>query len=251
MSRNLYYFVSDVHLGLRAADASLVEKRFISFLDALPCNTKALYLLGDIFDFWYEYKDVIPRGYTRVLGRLAGLKDRGVDLYFFKGNHDIWAYSYFQNEIGMTLLEQPCVVEIEGKKFCLGHGDGLGKTSWGFTLIRWGFRNRFLQTLFSSIHPRWAFLLGYNWSKHSRLANGGKSDNKIEDIKSFPIVEYASSFSEDVDCFVFGHYHTPTQVELSPAKTLFILGDWFHGCEYLQFDGERLDIIPFEENQKY
>lgn len=110
MLKDLYYFVSDVHLGLRASDASEVEKRFLGFLDSLPENTRALYLLGDIFDFWYEYKYVIPRGHTRVLGRLAALVDRGVDVYFFKGNHDIWAYNYFETELGIKVLEQPYVV---------------------------------------------------------------------------------------------------------------------------------------------
>lgn len=245
MLKNLYYFVSDVHLGLRASDAGSVERRFLAFLDSLPMNTKGLYLLGDIFDFWYEYKYVIPRGHTRVLGKLAQLRDRGVEIYFFKGNHDIWAYEYFQKELGMVLLEQPYVTEIEGKKFCLGHGDGLGHTPAGFRFLRWMFHNRFLQILFSALHPRWAFGLGYWWSKNSRLA---KSDGRSEYIfkgLDEPICKYAQSFSEKVDYFIFGHFHSPVKIDLEGGAQFYILGDWCRGCEYVSFDGDTLSFDRF------
>ena len=242
MLKNLYYFVSDVHLGLRASDASEVEKRFLGFLDSLPENTRALYLLGDIFDFWYEYKYVIPRGHTRVLGRLAALVDRGVDVYFFKGNHDIWAYDYFETELGIKVLEQPCVVEIEGKRFCLGHGDGLGYTPCGFRIMRWVFHNKVIQSLFSTLHPRLAFGLGYTWSKHSRLANGDDVKQYTFKGKDEPICKYASSYPQKVDCFIFGHFHTPAQIDLERGARLYILGDWVNGCEYISFDGQTISF---------
>ena len=242
MLRNLYYFVSDVHLGLRASDASEVEKRFLGFLDSLPENTRALYLLGDIFDFWYEYKYVIPRGHTRVLGRLAALVDRGVDVYFFKGNHDIWAYNYFEAELGIKVLEQPYVVEIEGKRFCLGHGDGLGYTPFGFKIMRWIFHNRCIQSLFSTLHPRLAFGLGYAWSKNSRLANGNDAQQYVFKGKDEPICKYASSYPQPVDYFIFGHFHTPSEIDLDSGAKLYILGDWVNGCEYVSFDGETLSF---------
>lgn len=240
LDKKLYYFVSDVHLGLRAVDSSAVERRFLSFLKNIPSNTKALYLLGDIFDFWYEYKYVIPRGYTRVLGALAELVDRGVKVYFFKGNHDVWAYDYFEKEIGMVMLEQPFVVDIQGKKFCLGHGDGLGYTPFGFRLIRWAFHNRFLQTLFSSIHPRWAFALGYGWSKNTRLAKTdgtGKSQYVFKGTEE-PIYKYALNYPEKIDYFIFGHFHFPTEVSLPQGAKMYILGDWLNGCDHIVFDGE-------------
>ena len=115
----MYYFVSDIHLGLNHLNPVERERRFASFLNGLPADTKAVYMLGDIFDFWYEYKNVVPRGFTRVLGAMAALADRGVEVCFFNGNHDIWTYSYLQNEIGVKLLKQPYIVEIEGKRFCL------------------------------------------------------------------------------------------------------------------------------------
>lgn len=246
MLKNLYYFVSDVHLGLRASDASQVEKRFMGFLNSLPENTRALYLLGDIFDFWYEYKYVIPRGHTRVLGKLAELSDRGIDIYFFKGNHDIWAYGYFEQELGVKVLEQPYVVDIEGETFCLGHGDGLGYTPLGFRIIRWIFNNKVLQTLFSSLHPRIAFSLGYNWSKHSRLANGGESGQYIFKGEDEPIYKYASSFPRKVDHFIFGHFHTPVRMKLPSGGDMIVLGDWVHGCEYALYDGEQLTFSRYE-----
>lgn len=141
------YFLSDVHLGLQVADPAARERRFADFLLSLPEDTEAVYLLGDIWDFWYEYRDVVPKGYIRVFSALQQLMDRGVNVYFFTGNHDIWAYSYFE-ELGMKRLVQPCVVDIAGKKFCLGHGDGLGGAPLGYRIIRSIFHCRPLQVLF-------------------------------------------------------------------------------------------------------
>ena len=251
--KNLYYFVSDVHLGLRAVDTQALEKRFLGFLNSLPPETKALYLLGDIFDFWYEYKYVIPRGHTRVLGRLAQLHDQGVEIYFFTGNHDVWAYDYFESELGMKVLEQPAVVTLEGKNFCLGHGDGLGYTTPGFRFIRWAFHNKFLQTLFSAIHPKWAFSWGYAWSYHTRLA---KTDGKGYTQYAFkgkdePIYKYSLAFGNDytlkhpgekIDYYIFGHFHTPARESLPDGGTMFILGEWINICDYIVFDGESISV---------
>ena len=149
------YFISDVHLGAAFCDKAALEARFVSLLDRIAAEKAgAVYLLGDIFDFWYEYRHVIPRGHTRALGALARLCDSGVKVYFMRGNHDVWVYDYFEREIGMTVLTQPYVAEIGGRVFCIGHGDGLGRTDTMFRVIRWAFHNRFLQILFSSLHPQ-------------------------------------------------------------------------------------------------
>ena len=159
MKRTLTYFVSDVHLGLDVKDPAGREARFVQFLRSIPAErTETLYLLGDIWDFWYEYRDVVPKGYVRVFGALTDLMDRGVRVRFFPGNHDIWAYSYFES-LGMEKLEQPYVTEIGGKRFCLGHGDGLGPGMRGYKIMRAAFHNRFLQILFSALHPWFAFRL--------------------------------------------------------------------------------------------
>lgn len=246
--RNLNYFVSDVHLGLRAADREAIEKKFLRFLQTLPPQTKALYLLGDIFDFWYEYKYVIPREHTRVLGALAALKDSGVDIFYINGNHDIWTYDYFQSELGIVFLKQPSVVNISGKIFCLGHGDGLGKVPFGYRVLRGIFHSRFCQVLFSSLHPRFALGFGYSWSRHTRLAKTG--ENKEYKFKGTeePIFRFADDFGkgQHIDYFIFGHFHTPAHEMIPSGGEMFILGEWIHNCDYILFDGTIPKRLHFE-----
>lgn len=237
----LYYFVSDIHLGLNYMNPAERERRFASFLYALPQNTEKLFLLGDIFDFWYEYRDVIPNKYTRVLGALAALVDRGVEVHFFNGNHDIWTYHYFEKELGVVMeRKQPAVFEIGGKYFCLGHGDGLDPLDKGYKLLKWLFTNRVAQILFSALHPRWAFGFGYSWSKHNRLAQKQLFNFKGKDE---PLVKFATEFQaslpadKKIDYFIFGHYHYNTSYKFEDGSQLFILGEWIHHYDYLVFDG--------------
>ncbi len=238
MEKKLTYFVSDVHLGLDVSDPKDREARFAGFLRSLPENTAALYMLGDIWDFWYEYRDVVPKGYIRVFAALQELMDRGVKVYFFQGNHDVWTYSYFE-ELGMIRLEQPHVTEIEGKRFCLGHGDGLGPAPLGYRFLRGIFHNRILQFLFSMLHPWIAFRLGNGWSKNNRLAHDKKyvfrGDNE-------PLYKFAEEFSakEKIDCFIFGHYHADVHIQLPSGAELHVLKDWMVSSPYLVFDGDTL-----------
>lgn len=235
MEKKLTYFVSDVHLGLQVADPVGRERRFSDFLRSLPEETEALYLLGDIWDFWYEYKDVVPKGYVRVFAALQELMDRGVKVYFFQGNHDVWTYRYFE-ELGMVKLVQPCVVQIAGKRFCLGHGDGLGPVPFGYRFLRGLFHNRLAQTLFSALHPWLAFRLGNGWSRNNRLAHdvqyefGGENE---------PLYKFAKDFASEneVDFFIFGHYHVEVDTVLPSGARLMILKDWIHSSPYLCFDG--------------
>ncbi len=242
--KGLCYFVSDVHLGLDHKDPGARERKFASFLNSLPSNTQKLYLLGDIFDFWYEYKYVIPRGFTRVLGALAALVDRGVEVHFFKGNHDIWAYDYFQTELGFIMEEQPLVTTIGGKRFCMGHGDGLPGDDAAYAFLKSVFTNRFLQILFSGLHPRWAFGFGHSWSRHNRLAKGSQHQFRGADE---PIAKYAESFQKNrpqdgkIDYFIFGHYHYKSQYQLENGGQMFILGEWINHYDYLVFDGNSLE----------
>ncbi len=244
----LYYFVSDVHLGLDYKDPKARERKFAAFLNSLPQNTKALYLLGDIFDFWYEYKYVIPRGFTRVLGALAALADRGVQVHFFKGNHDVWAYSYFQKELGFIMEEQPMVTVIEGKRFCMGHGDGLPGGDPGYRFLKWMFTNSFLQWLFSGLHPRWAFGFGHAWSRHNRLAKWESYQFRGE---KEPIAKYVESFQQNlsheerVDYFIFGHYHYKSHYTLQNGGEMYIMGEWINHCDYLLFDGKTVESKIF------
>ena len=212
--KSLTYFVSDVHLGLQVADPVDRERRFVEFLRGLPEETAALYLLGDIWDFWYEYKHVVPKGYVRVFAALTELIDRGVDVFFFQGNHDVWTYSYFE-ELGMKKLQQPAVVEIAGKRFCLGHGDGLGPVPLGY---------------------RFAFGLGNGWSRSNRLSHAKEYVFKGKDE---PLYKFAEEFAREnrIDCFVFGHYHSEVHMKLPSGADFIILKDWIHGSPYLCIEG--------------
>jgi UDP-2,3-diacylglucosamine hydrolase len=238
MKDKLTYFVSDVHLGLQVADPAAREGRFVSFLKGLPPETGALYMLGDIWDFWYEYRDVVPKGYVRVLAALMELMDRGVDVYFFQGNHDIWTYSYFES-LGMKKLTQPCRVEIGGKIFCLGHGDGLGPTPFGYRVIKNIFNNRVIQRIFSMLHPWIAYRIGNVWSKHSRLSHNEKY---VFRGKEEPLYQFAagSETENEVDYFIFGHYHSETDITLPGGSRLLLLKDWMSSSPYICFDGTDL-----------
>jgi len=233
------YFVSDVHLGLQAHDPEERERRFAGFLRSLPEDTEALYMLGDIWDFWYEYRDVVPKGYLRVLSALQELMDRGVKVYFFEGNHDVWTYSYFE-ELGMVKLTQPHLVEIGGKTFCLGHGDGLGPVPAGYRFLSGLFHSRIAQFLFSLLHPWLAFRFGNGWSKNNRLAHDQEYVFRGEEE---PLYKFAEDFSAagKVDHFIFGHYHADVHMTLPSGAQLHILKDWMHSSPYLCFDGE--DVI--------
>lgn len=235
----LAYFVSDIHLGLDVNDPKDRETRFVRFLESLPENTGALYLLGDIWDFWYEYRDVVPKGYVKVFAAIIRLIERGVKVYFFQGNHDVWSYHYFE-ELGMIRLVQPALVEIGGAKFCLGHGDGLGPVPSGYRFLRSVFHCRFAQVLFSMLHPWLAFRFGNGWSKKNRLAR--KSGPYHFRGKDEPLYKFAVEFEkmQTVDYFIFGHYHTEVKMRTPGGADFLVLKDWIHSSPYLCFDGENL-----------
>ena len=236
MERNRIYFASDAHLGLDVKDAPGREERFVRFLRGIPApQTRALYLLGDVWDFWYEYRDVVPKGYVRVFAALTDLMDAGVEVYFCPGNHDIWCYSYFE-ELGIRIISQPHVFETAGKVFCVGHGDGLGYGHCSYKAMKAVFENKVAQALFSTLHPWIAFSLGNAWSKGKRLSRHTKYQFRGPEE---PLYRYAEDFSQrvHVDFFIFGHYHSPYEAVLQSGASLRLLGDWMDGDDYLYFDG--------------
>ncbi len=241
MDRRLTYFVSDVHLGLDVKDPKAREARFVNFLNSLPQETDALYMLGDIWDFWYEYRDVVPKGYVRGLAALVALMDRGVKVYFFQGNHDVWTYNYFE-ELGMVKLTQPHLVEIAGKKFCLGHGDGLGDVPLGYRILRGIFHSSFLQTMFSTLHPWIAFRFGNGWSRQNRLSHDVTYSFAGENEPLFRFAEDYASVNK-VDNFIFGHYHDDVRMNTKSGAGFYILKDWMDGCSYICFDGEKIEVV--------
>ena len=231
------YFVSDVHLGLDVKDPAAREERFVSFLRDIPGDTTlALYLLGDIWDFWYEYRDVVPKGYVRVFAALMDLLDAGVKVYFFPGNHDIWCYDYFSS-MGITVVrEQPQLVEVGGKVLCIGHGDGLGPGLGGYRFMNAVFKNRVIQRLFSTLHPWLAFRLGLGWSRRSRLA---RNEAYVFKGASEPLYKWAEEFSsrQHVDVFIFGHLHCEADLTLPSGARLIVLKDWMEGSHFWYLDG--------------
>ncbi|MBN1790842.1 MAG: UDP-2,3-diacylglucosamine diphosphatase [Bacteroidales bacterium] len=237
------YFISDVHLGLYPPEKSLIRERLlVNWLDGIKADAAELYLLGDIFDFWHEYRYVAPRGFTRFLGKIAELADSGVQLHFFTGNHDIWIYDYLPGEIGLTLYRQPVTRNINGKKFFIGHGDGIGSGDNGYKLMKWGFTNKILQWLFARIHPNASMAFGKRWSKSSRYAKGIIAEPYRGDDQESQVVYARETLQhEHFDYFIFGHRHIPFDVALGTSRVVN-LGDWINNFTYAVWDGKELEL---------
>ena len=245
------YFLSDAHLGSLALDHRRTqERRLVRFLDNIKEKAAAVYLLGDMFDFWDEYKYVVPKGYTRFLGKLSELTDRGVEVHFFTGNHDLWTYGYLEQECGVIVHRKPETTEIYGKVFFLAHGDGLGDPDNRFKLLRRLFHNRTCQRLLNAIHPRWGMALGLNWAKHSRLKRpNGKEPPYMGEDREFLVLftkEYMKTH-RNIDYFIYGHRHIELDITLERKARVMILGDWIWQFTYVVFDGEHIFMEQYEE----
>ena len=249
------YFISDAHLGSPAIPhARQQERRLVRFLDEIKEKAQAVYLLGDIFDFWYEYKNVVPKGYTRILGKISELTDLGVEVHFFTGNHDIWCKDYFEKECGMVMHHQPMTLELGDELFLLAHGDGLGDPSRSFRFLCGFFRNRFCQWMFEHfIHPRWGVGLGLRWAEHSRRKHGleGGDPPYLGEDKEY-LVQYAKKYLVDhpnVNYFIFGHRHIELDLMLSRQSRVLILGDWITQFTYAVYDGEHMYLENYLEGE--
>lgn len=216
------------------------------WLDFVRKDADTIYLMGDIFDYWFEYRHVVPKGFTRVLGKLAEVADYGVEVHFFIGNHDLWLTDYLSVECGMILHFDPYITEIYGKKFFLAHGDGLGDESKSFRFLRKVFHSKFLRKCFSGIHPRWTIPLAHAWSNSSRQ-NGIVAEYLGEGNEY--LIKFAKSKLEeipDIDYFVFGHRHIMLNLPVSERSRVVILGDWIKLFSYAEFDGETLSLKQWE-----
>ena len=239
MDRTKTYFVSDVHLGLKANDPAGREERFVQWLRSIRTpETKAVWLLGDIWDFWYEYRDVIPREAARVTAQILNLVDDGIEVYYIPGNHDIWLYSFWQ-EMGVKVLPQPQAVEIGGKRFLLGHGDGLGWAKFGYRLMLRIFHSRVCQVLFSGLHPWLAFRFGTDWSNSNRRKHGGYKFRGADE----PL--YRFCMDKQADFFIFGHFHDAVDMPLPSGGRLIVLKDWIGDTapHYACFEGTELTVF--------
>lgn len=248
MNGKKVYFFSDAHLG-----ASYIENprehetRLVNWLLSIKEDAAELYMLGDILDYWFEYKTVVPRGYIRFFGTLASLADSGIKIYWFIGNHDIWLFDYLRNEIGLTVIDGYLEKEIFGKRFFMSHGDGLGKLKPSFRLMRSIFRNRICQKLYSGIHPRWTIPFAFGWSKSSRdFSHYTPIENP--DPSKEPLVAWAEEYSANhpgIDYFIFGHRHVLLRHKLIADGEVMILGDWIRQFSYAEFDGKTMTIRKY------
>ncbi len=233
------YFLSDFHLGAPDAASSLVrEKRIIQFLDGIKDDASEIFILGDLFDFWYEYKKVVPKGYVRILGKLAELTDSGIPLYFFVGNHDMWMNDYFQKELNIPVYFEPKEFVYNGKKFLIGHGDGLGPGDHGYKFIKKIFRNRACQWIFGILPPYIGMGIAGYFSRKSRAQTGQTDEVFLGEEKEW-LVQYSKETLQKnhYDYFVFGHRHLPLDIKLSDNSRYINLGDWIKYNSYAVFDG--------------
>ena len=246
------YFISDFHLGIPDKENSLKrEKLLIKWLDEIKNDASEIYLMGDVFDFWFEYKTVVPKGYLRFFGKIAEICDSGIPVNLFRGNHDIWAFNYLHEELNIQLHRKPEIKIIMGKKFYLAHGDGLGSGDKGYKFLRKVFEFKLNQWLFKWIHPDIGARMGLYLSRRSRIANlikEGKKENNIKD-KDEMLYKYSKDILKNdpsINYFIFGHKHIPRNSQLSKSSRLIILGDWLTNFTYAVFDGETVELKMYK-----
>ncbi len=242
------YFISDFHLGVPDYNSSLErEKKIVRWLEQIRADVQILYLMGDVFDYWFEYKYVVPKGYVRLLGKLAELADAGVEIHYFTGNHDMWVFDYLPHEIGMQLHLEPIFKEYNGKQFYLGHGDGLGPDDHGYKFLKKALANKFLQWMFARIHPNLGIGMMQYFSKKSRIATGTSDADFLGEDKEWLIIHCKEELQKKhFDYFVFGHRHLPLDIQLNPNSRYLNLGEWINYNTYAVFDGTNLELKKFE-----
>jgi UDP-2,3-diacylglucosamine hydrolase len=240
------YFLSDFHLGAPDHQASVArERQIVAFLEKIRHDAMEIFIVGDLFDFWYEYRTVVPKGYTRILGQLASISDSGIPIHFFTGNHDMWMSGYFEEELQIPVYHEPRTFEYNGKKMFVGHGDGLGPGDRGYKFLKKIFRNKACQWLFGILPPAVGVGLAGWLSRRSRAVTGQIDEQFLGPEKEWLIV-YSKELllSEHYDYFIFGHRHLPIDFSLGPSGSRYVnLGDWIRYNTYAVFDGERLSLL--------
>jgi len=245
--RDKIYFASDCHLGVPDYESSLArEKIFVKWLDSIKSDAKEIYLLGDIFDYWFEYKQVVPKGFVRLLGKLAELSDSGIIIHYFTGNHDMWMFGYFPKELNIQVYRAPVEREINGKKIFIAHGDGLGPADKGYKFIKKVFSNKVCQWLFARLHPNFGIWLAKYFSRKSRIANGSNDEIFLGEEKE-RLIQYIieKEKSSHFDYYIFGHRHLPIDMKIGNARYIN-LGEWVNHFSYAIFEKGNLELKYFK-----
>jgi len=241
------YFASDNHLGAPSFVASRSrEKKFVAWLDFVKTDAEAIFLMGDLFDFWFEYKSVVPKGFTRTLGKLAELTDSGIPVYYFVGNHDLWMNGYFEEELNIPVYHKAQKLKINDKAFFIGHGDGLGPGDLGFKRMKKVFTNPISQWLFKWVHPDLAVPFAQHLSVNNKIISGDADATFLGEDKEW-LVQYCKRklTEQHFDHFIFGHRHLPLEIPLNASSTYTNLGDWITYFTYAVFDGETLTLEKY------
>ena len=220
--------------------------RIVKFLDEIKNGAGEIYFLGDTFDFWFEYKSVVPKGFIRLLGKIAEITDAGIPVHFFTGNHDMWMFDYLPKELNITIHREPIIREYAGKRFFLAHGDGLGPGDKGYKFIKWIFANPICQWLFAQMHPNLGISLAHYWSRKSRIST--ENLKYLGEDKEFQVIYAKERLSkEHFDYFIFGHRHIPLDIRLNENSRFINLGDWLTNNSYAVFDGNELELKYYTE----
>jgi UDP-2,3-diacylglucosamine hydrolase len=241
------YFASDQHFGAPTHKASLPrEKKFVAWLDEIKKDAEAIFILGDLFDFWFEYKTVVPKGFVRVLGKLAEIRDGGTPIYFFVGNHDLWMHDYFETELNIPVFHAPQEFLINQKKFLIGHGDGLGPGDKGYKRMKKVFTFPLFKWMFQWLHPDLGVRLGQYMSVKNKLISGDEDATYLGDEKEW-LVQYCKKklTEKDYNYFVFGHRHLPLEIKLDQNATYINLGDWIQYFTFGSFNGTDFNLTKF------
>ncbi len=246
--RNHIYFASDFHLGSYPYESSKQRERsIVSWLDSIKSDAAELYLVGDIFDFWFEYATVVPKGYIRFLGKLAELADLGVKITLFKGNHDMWMFGYLEQELGATIISDELELNLNGKSFYIHHGDGLGPGDHNYKFLKKIFRSKACQWLFARLHPNLGIGIAQRWSKHSRAASS--AEEKFLGEENEWLIQYGKELltKKHYDYLIFGHRHFPYNIKLGNNTQIINLGEWINYLTYAVWDGEELRLMNYEK----
>lgn len=238
------YFLSDFHLGApNAAESLQREKKIVSFLQEIRQDAAEIFIVGDLFDFWYEYRQVVPKGYVRILGEMAAITDSGIPIHFFVGNHDMWMKDYFQRELNIPVYFEPAEFEYNGKKFLVGHGDGLGPGDHGYKMLKKIFRNPFCKWLFGVLPPVVGVGIANYSSRRSRAVTGNNDGQFLGEDREW-LIQYCKEVlkTKSYDFLVFGHRHLPIDFSLQPGSRYINLGDWIRYYTYAVFDGNDVQL---------